>query len=159
MSFIDEFEGWLRPLAIGNDTLESLALRLSSTYRHLALHSNEQFLATPVTALPDGSERGLYLAMDFGGSNLRVGFIELFGGRSDADEGFSAKANDIGPFPENFRKINEQKWAIGEHLKVDKAEDLFDWVGGCIAKVVTTYEEHTLPKEIPLAITFSFPMM
>ena len=159
MSLVDEFEDWLRPLSIADDTLQSLVLQLSSTYSHLALHSEDQFLATPITELPDGSEQGLYLAMDFGGSNLRVGFIELLGGRSDTKDGLSVEAHNIGPFPENFLKVSEQKWAIGEHLKVDKAEDLFDWVGGCIAKVVTTYEDTTLPEEIPLAVTFSFPMM
>ena len=159
MSLFDELEDLLRPFYIEDTNLQSLALRLSATYSYLALHSDEQFLATPITQLPDGSERGLYLAMDFGGSNLRVGFIELFGGRLDANGDSSAKGSDIGPFPTNFRKVNEQKWAIGKHLKVDKAEDLFDWVGACIAKVVTAYEGSILPSEIPLAITFSFPMM
>ena len=159
MSLFHELDDWLRPFYIEDVTLQSLARSLSATYNHLALHSDDQFLATPITQLPDGSEQGLYLAMDFGGSNLRVGFIELLGGRSDASGASSAEGSDVGPFPENFRKLNEQKWAIGKHLKVDKVEDLFDWVGECIAKVVATYEGGTLPSEIPLAITFSFPMM
>ena len=159
MSLISELEDWLRPFYIEYPTLQSLALQLSVTYSHLALHSEDQFLATPISHLPDGSEQGLYLAMDFGGTNLRVGFIELLGGRSDTNGNPCAKDSDIGPFPTNFHKVNEQKWAIGEHLKVDKGEDLFDWVGSCIAKVIATYDGGTLPSEIPLAITFSFPMM
>ena len=39
----------------------------------------EHFLVTPVTALPTGKEKGKFLSIDVGGTNLRVGFVELIG--------------------------------------------------------------------------------
>jgi len=39
----------------------------------------ENFLVTPVTALPTGKEKGKFLSIDVGGTNLRVGFVELIG--------------------------------------------------------------------------------
>ena len=61
------------------DTLFDLARRFSETYKRLAKESTEHFLITPVTALPTGEEHGKFLTIDVGGSNLRVGLVELAG--------------------------------------------------------------------------------
>ena len=56
----------------------------------------------------------------------------------------------------------EKKWPIDEELKDLEAESFFDWVGICIAEVVQNGREAwpgELPAELPLGITFSFPMM
>jgi len=56
----------------------------------------------------------------------------------------------------------EKSWPIGEILKQNKAEDLFAWIGKCIAEVVQDGCEAwpgKLPDELPLGVTFSFPMM
>lgn len=53
-------------------------------------------------------------------------------------------------------------WAIGEQLKNNKAEDLFRWIGECIAEVVRAGIQHwdvDDREELPLGVTFSFPMM
>jgi hexokinase len=56
----------------------------------------------------------------------------------------------------------EKSWPIGEQLKREKAEDLFAWIGDRIAEVVEdglrVYGE-SLPEELLLGVTFSFPMM
>ena len=64
---------------INTSTLLDLALQFSATYTHLAKSSTEHFLVTPVTALPTGKEKGKFLSIDVGGTNLRVGFVELIG--------------------------------------------------------------------------------
>jgi hexokinase len=56
----------------------------------------------------------------------------------------------------------EQSWPIGEHLKQEKAEDLFGWIGDRIADVVEDGVKRygsDLPDELPMGVTFSFPMM
>jgi hexokinase len=56
----------------------------------------------------------------------------------------------------------EKSWPIGEQLKHNKAEDLFAWIGSCIAEVVQDGQHvwgEELPKEMSLGVTFSFPMM
>lgn len=57
---------------------------------------------------------------------------------------------------------NQRTWPIGEKLKNEKAEDLFAWIGSCIAEVVEENLGTSLPLldgELPMGVTFSFPMM
>ncbi|KAI9728221.1 MAG: hypothetical protein M1828_004682 [Chrysothrix sp. TS-e1954] len=143
--------GFLEPLTVRDEQLLELVTRLTKTFGYLALHSEGQFLPTPVTALPQGYETGQYLAIDVGGSNLRIGFLELLGGAQHC-------RGKIG-------RSYEKAWPIEEHFKMDNAHDLFSWIGDCIALVVTNkmkedYEGGTGPvNTIPLGVTFSFPMV
>lgn len=163
---LDEF---LSPLVLSDATLYALARRFSTVYRHLASNSDQQFLPTPVTRLPTGDETGRYLAIDVGGSNLRVAFIELLGESIDSD----TRPTDAGQKSrDTIRKAQRQRvrstlekaWPIQEHLKKDKAEDLFAWIGDCIAEVVaeslkSDATRNKVPEELDLGITFSFPIM
>lgn len=168
-----ELNAFLKPLALDLDTLHNLAYHFAKTYRHLALHSDEQFLPTPVTKLPTGQETGRYLAIDVGGTNLRVGFIELLGEitREGNSENSESDGNERSRDALNraqrprIRRTLEKAWPIGEHLKMDQAEDLFAWIGDCIAEVVSDSLKNEatklsdVPDELDLGITFSFPMM
>lgn len=183
---LDEF---LRPLKPDDATLYRLACSFSDIYRDLARTSDQQFLPTPVTSLPSGHETGRYLAIDVGGSNLRVAFIELLGDSADecsdngagaADGGASTPGRGQRRKPgdgatrsrdtirkaqrQRVRRTLEKTWPIGEHLKMDKAEDLFAWIGDCIAEVVANsltadVSRDNIPQELEMGITFSFPMM
>lgn len=143
---------------INHRDLLTLARDWSDTFKHLAEHSNQHFLATPVTALPTGKETGTFLAIDVGGTNLRVGFVELRGENDDASRHDEAT---------KIRRSHEHAWPIEEHMKFDQADDLFAWIGECIAKVVSEAlygdkaslsRNQELQHEIPMGITFSFPM-
>ncbi|RMZ90299.1 hypothetical protein DV736_g2471, partial [Chaetothyriales sp. CBS 134916] len=163
-----ELESFVRPLLIDDDTIYTLAFEFSKVYRDLALHSNEQFLPTPVTHLPSGNETGQFLAIDVGGTNLRVAFIELLGNFDDhaptkisVDRTRETIRNAQRP---RVRRTLEKAWPIGEHLKMDKTEDLFAWIGDCIAEVVgdrlaSDSGRVDVPEVINMGITFSFPMM
>lgn len=159
---------FLKPLSIDDDTVYKLAYQFSKVYKQLALTSDEQFLPTPVTGLPSGTETGQFLAIDVGGTNLRVAFIELLGDGSDpgfatngTERSIQAIQNAQRP---RVRRTLEKAWPIGEHLKIDKTEDLFAWIGDCIAEVIGDYLSNdtvkvTVPEQLDLGITFSFPMM
>ncbi|RAL14972.1 hexokinase family protein [Aspergillus homomorphus CBS 101889] len=163
---LDEF---LSPLILDEAVLYQLARRFSTIYRDLALHSKEQFLPTPVTRLPTGLETGRYLAIDVGGTNLRVAFIELLGEAAESDTppgDASARSRDTlrKAQRQRVKRTLERAWPIQEHLKMDKAEDLFSWIGDCIAEVVAENltSESTrgeIPEELEMGITFSFPIM
>lgn len=171
---IDKF---LRPINISDGTLYQLACRFSKLYPELARTSEQQFLPTPVTRLPSGKETGQYLAIDVGGSNLRVAFIELIGEAADKIESkdqanhdgstASEKSRDtlIKAQRHRVRRTLEKSWPIGEHLKMDKEEDLFLWIGDCMAEVVAdnlatnSANGKPIPDELEMGITFSFPMM
>ncbi|KAF1936479.1 actin-like ATPase domain-containing protein [Clathrospora elynae] len=153
---------------INTSTLLDLTLRFSATYSDLARTSTEHFLVTPVTALPTGKEKGKFLSIDVGGTNLRVGFVELIGEPDGAAERERERSSTVG---ENvfarIKRSHDKNWPIGDHLKMDQAEDLFAWIGDCIAEVVRAALDEQgaakdvvspLGEEILLGITFSFPM-
>lgn len=165
-----ELDNFLQPLVIDDSLVHNLAYRFCKVYGELALHSEEQFLPTPVTKLPSGRETGQFLAIDVGGTNLRVAFIELLGeGATDerlpiangAERSRETIRNAQRP---RVRRTLEKAWPIGEHLKMDKTEDLFAWIGDCIAEVVgdrlsSDEGKVPVPEELQMGITFSFPMM
>jgi hexokinase len=139
------------------DTLLDLARRSSETYKLLAKTSTEHFLVTPVTALPTGEEQGKFLAIDVGGSNLRVGFVELVG-ESAISNPDSHRIQDVS---RTIKRSFDKNWPIGDHLKMDQPEDLFKWIGDCMAEVIQEAIYHnSIPtdEEISLGVTFSFPM-
>lgn len=160
---LDEF---LSPLALDEALLYKLARRLSTVYRKLALESDEQFLPTPVSKLPNGLETGRYLAIDVGGTYLRVAFIELLGDTANPDMARTHAAER--PLKkaqtQRVKRTLEKAWPIQDHLKMDKAEDLFAWIGDCIAEVVaeslsSDATKGSVPEELEMGITFSFPIM
>ncbi|KAI9369714.1 hypothetical protein BJX61DRAFT_134226 [Aspergillus egyptiacus] len=160
---VDEF---LAPLTLDEAVLYKLARRLSTVYRKLALESDQQFLPTPVSKLPSGLETGRYLAIDVGGSNLRVAFIELLGDSAEPD--MAATHASERPLrkaqTQRVKRTLERAWPIQEHLKKDNAEDLFAWIGDCIAEVVaeslsSDATKGSIPEELDMGITFSFPIM
>lgn len=163
---LDDF---LSPLFLSDATLYTLARRFSTVYRDLASTSEQQFLPTPVTRLPTGDETGRYLAIDVGGSNLRVAFIELLGESVESeprptDAGQRSRDTIRKAQRQRVRRTLERAWPIQEHLKMDKAEDLFAWIGDCIAEVVaeslrSDATRNDVPEELDLGITFSFPIM
>lgn len=169
LEFHHQLDEFLSPLSLDDGVLYRLARRFSETYRHLALTSDQQFLPTPVTRLPTGQETGRYLAIDVGGSNLRVAFIELLG---EVEESDSRPTDASERSRDTIRKAQRQRvkltleraWPIQEHLKKDKAEDLFSWIGDCIAEVVaesltSDATKKDIPAELDMGITFSFPIM
>ena len=164
-----QLEELLSPMFLDEAVLYKLARRFSTTYRNLALTSDQQFLPTPVTQLPTGRETGRYLAIDVGGSNLRVAFIELLGEAVDSDvrptDATERSRDTIRKAQrQRVKRTLERAWPIQEHLKMDKAEDLFSWIGDCIAEVVaeslsSDATKKDIPAELDMGITFSFPIM
>jgi hexokinase len=153
---LDKFTGF-----INDSALLDLARRFSETYTDLAKTSTEHFLVTPVTALPTGKEKGKFLSIDVGGTNLRVGFIELLGELEQPSQG--GTRNGQKPVSKVVRS-HDKSWPIEEHLKMDQAEDLFAWIGDCIAEVIkdavdaNEFVQSPFGEELLLGITFSFPM-
>ncbi|KAJ5952632.1 uncharacterized protein N7479_011045 [Penicillium vulpinum] len=171
LAYHQKLEEFLSPISMTLDeaVLYKLARRFSTTYRNLALTSDEQFLPTPVTRLPTGQETGRYLAIDVGGSNLRVAFIELLGEAVDSDvrptDATERSQDTIRKAQrQRVKRTLERAWPIQDHLNRDKAEDLFSWIGDCIAEVIaeslsSDATKKDIPAELDMGITFSFPIM
>ncbi|KAK4196312.1 putative hexokinase [Triangularia verruculosa] len=158
-----EIDKFLEPLAVDAQTLAGLAREMASTFGKLSAESSDMFLPTPisesilapeVSAGQGDGDSGRYLAIDIGGTNLRVGFIELQHGL----------VPNGGGAPSISRKLNrllEHSWPIGDSLKNENSESLFSWIGNRIAHVVRKGCDSfglSPDQELPLGVTFSFPM-
>lgn len=90
---------------------------------------------------PTGHERGRYLTIDFGGTNLRVCNTVLLGREQDA-------------------QVTQEKYKLpGVHR--DSADQLWDFVAECVTRFLREHSEDledTDSKKLPLAFTFSYPV-
>jgi hexokinase len=88
-------------------------------------------------AFPTGYETGTYLALDMGGTNLRVCEIELTETKSEFD-------------------ITQSKYRLPEELKTGSADELWEYIADCLQQFVETHHE-AQTKNLPLGFTFSYP--
>ncbi|KAK9893281.1 hexokinase [Cystobasidium minutum MCA 4210] len=99
-------------------------------------------LPTWVFGWPTGEEKGSYLAVDLGGTNLRVCEVELEGNGKFA--------------------ITQSKYKLTDEQKVGDGQALFDFCAECLASFIQdhyTNEDGSvlLDKDIALGFTFSYP--
>ncbi|EPE02220.1 hexokinase family protein [Ophiostoma piceae UAMH 11346] len=98
-------EAFLQPLRVDRGRIHTMAGEFSSVFTHLAAESLDQFLPTPISEsilLPFSQKKknqGRYLAIDIGGTNLRVGFIELLGDDGDDDDSVQHNGQTNGTKP------------------------------------------------------------
>jgi hexokinase len=91
-----------------------------------------------VTGRPTGEEKGKYLALDLGGTNLRVCEFELKG-----DGDFS---------------VRQQKYVVAEELKTGEMRHLCDFIADCVDNFITEYGSEHASEHLQLGFTFSFPV-
>ncbi|KHJ48832.1 Hexokinase [Trichuris suis] len=97
--------------------------------------STVAMLPSFVPRLPDGSESGTYLAIDLGGTNLRVLMMEINPGQESHAES------------RNFRMPQSAMTGTGE--------ELFDFIATCMANFLE--EKGLLDTQMDLGFTFSYP--
>ncbi|CAG8785371.1 11363_t:CDS:2, partial [Dentiscutata erythropus] len=97
-----------KQMMLDRDKLQSIIEGFIIAYHHGLTKDDTTMLPSYVSRLPTGAETGTYLALDLGGTNLRVAAVTLVGdGKAD---------------------IEQKKYVIPAELKVGTAEKLFDWV-------------------------------
>lgn len=99
--------------------------------------SSLQMENTYIPELLDGTEEGLYLALDLGGTNFRLLLLELAHGAPVRQE--------------------VKRYYIGSELRVGSAIPLFDYLAECVSDFVISQGLQDV--ELPLGFTFSFPMI
>lgn len=87
---------------------------------------------------PTGDETGTFLALDMGGTNLRVCEIHLPEAKGEFD-------------------IIQSKYRMPEELKSGTAEELWGYVADCLQQFVDYHHEGKKPDALPLGFTFSYP--
>nr|AWA44916.1 Phosphotransferase [Saccharum spontaneum] len=102
-----------------------------------------KMLVTYVDSLPSGGEKGLFYALDLGGTNFRVLRIQ-FGGKE-----------------QRIVKQESKGVSIPQHLMSRGSNELFDFIAAALAKFVASESEgFHLPEGMQrqLGFTFSFPV-
>ena len=110
---------------------------LQAELRQHMISSSVSMLPSFIYDLPTGQERGTYLALEVGGSNLRVALVEL-------------KGRDEGIF---FEQINT--FPIDKAVLQLKGYQFFDWIAQRIGESVVV-EERDEP--LQMGIAWSFPI-
>ncbi|ODQ82769.1 hypothetical protein BABINDRAFT_30688 [Babjeviella inositovora NRRL Y-12698] len=92
-----------------------------------------------VLDFPTGKETGDYLAIDLGGTNLRVVLVKL-GGNRDFDS-------------------TQSKYALPDNIRTASADELWNFIADCLKKFVDEEFPHGVEdgKLLPLGFTFSYP--
>ncbi|XP_043720272.1 hexokinase-1-like [Telopea speciosissima] len=147
---------WTKAMAILKEVDEKFATPISKL-RQLAdamtveMHaglaseggSKLKMLISYVDNLPTGDEKGVFYALDLGGTNFRVLRVEL-GGKK-----------------ERVVKQDFVEVSIPPHLMIGTSNDLFDYIAKELAKFVASEDEdfHLSPgRQRELGFTFSFPV-
>lgn len=90
-----------------------------------------------VLDFPTGKEKGDYLAIDLGGTNLRVVLVKL-GGNRDFD-------------------TTQSKFTLPSTMREATADELFDFIAKCLKDFVDEEFPNGVSKPLPLGFTFSYP--
>ncbi|ERF74929.1 Hexokinase [Endocarpon pusillum Z07020] len=93
---------------------------------------------TWVMGFPTGDEQGTFLALDMGGTNLRVCEIMLPEEKGEFD-------------------IIQSKYRMPEELKTGNAEELWEYVADCLQQFIEYHHEDEDLGALPLGFTFSYP--
>ncbi|CEQ39556.1 SPOSA6832_01095 [Sporobolomyces salmonicolor] len=93
-----------------------------------------------IQQIPNGSEKGTFLALDLGGTNLRVCEVTLLG-----DKKWTMK---------------QQKYKVSDALKMGDVTTLFDYIAGSVDHFLTEIGTDAAEDEkLHLGFTFSFPVL
>lgn len=93
---------------------------------------------TWVMGFPNGYETGTFLALDMGGTNLRVCEINLPEERGEFD-------------------IIQSKYRMPEELKTGNADELWAYIADCLQQFIEYHHEGEKLDKLPLGFTFSYP--
>jgi hypothetical protein len=132
--------------AINSDDLVRLSAGLKKQYLDKLQNDMECMLPSYSHQLPFGDESGRYLALDVGGSTLRVALVEL--------SGLDANGKN------HSRIISIRNFSIDKPIKDLEGVAFFDWMASKIIETVSTDEQstHGTDKPLSVALAWSFPI-
>lgn len=124
-------------IPLSTTRLLALSTSLHKSYIKAAKASPATMLPSHITTLPSGRERGQYLAIDLGGTNMRVALVRL---------------------QDNEARVDKlEKWTIPEPVKTGTALQFFNWIADKIVNLAEQSELDAGEHEWKLGVTWSFP--
>ncbi|XP_005429023.1 hexokinase HKDC1 isoform X1 [Geospiza fortis] len=139
---IKKVDRFLHQLRLSDDVLQDVTARFQAEMlKGLARDTNPtaavKMLPSFVRSLPDGSEKGEFLAVDLGGSQLRAHQVKVF----DDGKQSSQLESKFYPTPKEVTQGN--------------GAELFGYIADCLSDFMET--RNLKQKKLPLGFTFSFP--
>ena len=127
------------------ERLSDMSTKLQDEYRASLRASNMSMLPSYQHTLPTGNERGDFLALDVGGSTLRIALIRLAGKGNDGD-GLQVRRIRSFPIDERIRQLTGQLF--------------FDWMAARIGEMISVYNHinGTTNARLEMGLTWSFPV-
>ncbi|EEP76786.1 conserved hypothetical protein [Uncinocarpus reesii 1704] len=122
--------------------LASMSKEIRSQLRSSAQSSHINMLPSFSHSLPSGNEKGTYLALDVGGSTLRVALVELLGKNGE------------------MKILRIASSHINEDVKALMGKAFFDWMAGKIEEMLQNgTEDHGKDSSpLPMGLSWSFPI-
>ncbi|KAI3623365.1 HXK2 [Malassezia furfur] len=126
---------------VSDEQLRTITDRFVDVLREgLAKEKQTPMLPTFVFGWPTGKEKGDYLSLDLGGTNLRVCLVQLKG--------------------EGKFEITQSKFRLTDEQKQEDGSKLFDFCAKCVKDFVEKhYGSCALDEHLSLGFTFSYPIV
>lgn len=125
--------------------LSKMSTKLAEQFAPKLQASDICMLPSYNDTLPTGLERGTYLALDVGGSTLRIALVELNGKQ---------------PTTKNMRIVAMKSYKIDEKVRQRSGTHFFDWMAEKIQQALADplLQRSTATKSIPMGLAWSFPV-
>ncbi|KAK6361876.1 hypothetical protein TWF730_005588 [Orbilia blumenaviensis] len=137
--------------------MQEISKSLTASYATGLKESTASMLPSHIYFLPNGQETGYYLAVDLGGSTLRVAIVHLEGYKDPSLRGSPIAASN--PRPMNIVSIRSWAGAKVDHLKTLTGDAFFDWIADKIGEVIEEkFGTRTKTELLPLGLSWSFPI-
>ena len=132
--------------SIGHDGLVEMSVGLKAQFLEGLATSEQSMLPSYSHQLPSGQEKGQYVAIDMGGTTLRVALIRLNG--KDAPVGKQSEVVKINTFN------------VDRHAKSLVGMAFFDWLADRIIETVSSSlkEYRSSGQALGLSLAWSFPI-
>ncbi|KUI56426.1 Hexokinase [Cytospora mali] len=113
---------------------KELEAGLQKPFQNIAMYP------TWVFGFPSGQEKGQYLTIDLGGTNLRVCWITLKG-------------------PSHDTEVLQDTYKLPKHIKTGTADELWGLIADSLSDFLDKHDLHgTEDEPLPLGFTFSYPV-
>lgn len=133
--------------SVNGDGLQRLSEGLKKQFIERLQSDVECMLPSYSHQLPTGDESGQFLALDVGGSTLRVALVEL-SGRDEQGK-------------QSSKILSMRNFFIGKDVKDLAGTLFFDWMASRIIETLSADElqkAHNPDEPLPMALAWSFPI-
>lgn len=125
------------------ESLLSISRKLQGELRERLHSSPQSMLPSHNYTLPTGHERGIYLALEIGGSTLRVALVQLYG-KGIHQERVRVRRIKCSPIDAAVRQLKEVAF--------------FDWIAERIRDMLAMEGHLTMTEALRMGIAWSFPV-